>query len=277
MTSWHIRTDLMAAYLDGSLDAASVMSIEAHLSGCGQCRADIPADEVWLANSWAGIEDLVDSPHRTYAERLLVRAGVPDHLVRLVFATPSLGRAWLLAVILVLALAVSAVALSDGNDIALLIFLVTAPVLPLAGVAAAYGRTVDPAYELHAATPFAGYRLLLVRASSVLVAATLLTAVTIPLLPGPPGLSTAWLLPSLMLTLATLVVGTRFPLPVAAGVLAGLWLAVVLATQGVDRFLVFHPSAQLGYGCAALFFCLVLHLRRRHLDPGEFTWRSRSA
>jgi hypothetical protein len=200
---------------------------------------------------------------------------VPDHLARLVLATPSLSRAWLLAVILVLALAVSAVALSDG--VALLIFLVTAPVLPLVGVAVAYGRTVDPAYELHAATPLAGYRLLLVRASSVLVAATALTAAAIPLLPGPPGLSAAWLLPSLMLTLATLVAGSRFPLPIAAAILGGLWLAAVLATQSVDRFLVFQPSAQLGYGCAALILGLVLHLRRRHFDPGEFTWKPQSA
>jgi len=277
MTGWHIRTDLMAAYLDGSLDTVSVMSVEAHLGGCDKCRADVPVDEVWLVNSWAAIEDLVDRPDRSYVERCLVRAGVPDHLARLMLATSALSRAWLMAVILVLALAVSAVTLSDGNGIALLAFLVTAPVLPLAGVAAAYGRTVDPAYELHAATPSAGYRLLLVRASSVLGAATMLTAVAMPLLPGPPGLSSAWLLPSLTLTLATLVAGTRVPLPMAAAVLGVLWLTVVLATQSIDRFLVFQSSAQFGYGCAALIFCLVLHLRRRHLDPGEFTWEAQSA
>jgi multisubunit Na+/H+ antiporter MnhG subunit len=277
MTGWHIRTELMSAYLDGSLDPASVMSVEAHLTGCGQCRSGVPVDEVWLADSWAGIEDVVDRPHRSQVERLLVRAGVPDQLARLVLATPTLCRAWLLAVIGVLALAVGAVALSGGNDVALLIFLVTAPVLPLAGVAAAYGRTVDPAYELHAATPVAGYRLLLVRATAVLVAATLLTGLAIPWLPGPAGLSTAWLLPSLMLTLATLAVGTRFPLPTAAAVLGGLWLTAVLSTQNVDRFLVFQSSAQFGYALAALAFCLVLHRRRRHLDPGESTWESQSA
>jgi hypothetical protein len=277
MTTWHIRADLMAAYLDGSLEASSVRSVEAHVGGCAQCRGGVPVDKVWLASSWAGIEDLVDRPARSLAERCLVRAGMPDQLARLVLATPSLSRAWLLAVVLVLALAVGAVALSDGSSVSLLIFLVAAPVLPLAGVAAAYGRAVDPAYELHAATPLAGYRLLLVRASSVLVAATLLTAVAMPFLPGPPGLSSAWLLPSLMLTLATLVVGTRFPLPVAAAALGGLWLAVVLATQSVERFLVFQQPAQVGYGCAALIFVLVLHLRRRHLDPGESTWESQSA
>ena len=268
MTTWHVDDDLMSGYLGGHLSVARMMSVEAHLVRCARCRAGIPVDEAWLATSWDGIEDLVDQPQRSLVERWLGRV-VPPHLARLLLATPSLSRAWLVAVLLVLAFAVGSAQLSGKDLTVLLVFLAVAPVLPLAGIALAYGPVVDPAYELVAAKPGAGSRLLLVRASAVLIAATLLTGLATPFLPGPLGLSAAWLLPGLMLTVAGLAAGTRFPMPPAAAVLALLWLLAVLVTHGVDSFLVFQRPAQLAYACIAVLLALVVYARRSRLDPGE--------
>ncbi|MFF6905713.1 hypothetical protein ACFY9Q_07225 [Streptomyces sp. NPDC012389] len=60
------------------------------------------------------------------------------------------------------------------------LLLVTAPVLPLAGVALSYGRHADPLYEVVTSTPSGGLRLLLIRAAAVL-------AVSVP---APTGLIT---------------------------------------------------------------------------------------
>jgi hypothetical protein len=270
MTVWHIDDDLMSGYLDGHLSAARVMSVEAHLVNCAPCRARIPADEAWLAASWDQIEDLVDRPRLSPVEWLLGRA-VPPHLARLLLATSSLSRAWLVAVLLVLAFAAAAAQLSGTGRTVLLMFLVTAPVLPLVGIALAYGPVVDPAHELVAATPVAGPRLLFVRTSAVLVAAAVLTGLTTPFLPGPLGLSTAWLLPGLMLSVAGLAAGTRFPMQLAAAGLALLWLLAVLMTHGVDPFLVFKLPAQITYACVAALLALVVYARRHRFDSGERT------
>lgn len=268
MTTWHIDDDLLTGYLDGSLGVARLMSVEAHLMECARCRATIPADEAWLATSWERVEDLVDRPRLSLVERLLGRV-VPPHLARLLLATTSLSRAWLVAVVLVLAFAVGAAQLSDRDLPLLLMFLVVAPVLPLAGVALAYGPVVDPAHELLAATPTAGPRLLLVRSSAVLVVATLLTGLATPFLPGPLGLSAAWLLPALMLTVAALAAGTRVPVPAAAIGLGSLWLLATLVGRVVDPFLIFQRPAQITYAAVAVVLAVVLYARRSRLDPGE--------
>ena len=56
-------------------------------------------------------------------------------------------------------------------------FLVLAPLLPLAGVAAAYGRDVDPTYEIGLAAPMRSFGLLLVRALAVLATTSVMAAV----------------------------------------------------------------------------------------------------
>ena len=47
------------------------------------------------------------------------------------------------------------------------VFLALAPLLPMVGVALAYGPTADPAYEIAAATPYSGVRLLALRTAFV--------------------------------------------------------------------------------------------------------------
>ncbi|TDD80112.1 zf-HC2 domain-containing protein [Actinomadura rubrisoli] len=265
MTTWHVPADLLDRFLEGGLPPAQVMSVEAHLTGCGRCRALVPADEEWLARSWDRIEAAVDRP--PLGERLLAGAGTPPHLARLLLATPGLSRAWLLSLLGVLCFGVGAAHLTGGDPRVLLVFLAVAPVMPLAGIALAYGPAADPAYETHAATPLAGARLLLLRAGAVLTIAVALTGAAAPLLPEPAGPSAAWLLPSLALTLACMVLSTRLPLAAAAGGLSALWVAAVLSTQQLDRFLLFHGAAQAAYGAALPVLLLLLYARRRRLDP----------
>jgi hypothetical protein len=268
VSTWHIPDPLLARYLAGALPVPHVMSIEAHLTACPTCRAAVPVDDTWLAHSWNRIDAALDQP--SWPERALAHLGVPPHLARLLTATPALSRAWLCAVVVVLAFGTTAASLAGDAPGVLLAFLVGAPVLPLAGIALAYGPRVDRAYELHAATPLAGSRLLFLRAGTVLVTAAALTGLAAPFLPGPPGLGAAWLLPALALTLACLAAGTRVAFPVAASGLTLTWIAVVLATQRLDRYLLFDPGAQAGWACAIPLLALVVYARRRRLDPGSY-------
>jgi hypothetical protein len=268
VSAWHIPEDLLARYLRGGLPVPHVMSIEAHLVACAACRAAVPVDDAWLTRSWDGVEAALDRP--PLPERVLARAGVPPYLARVLTATPALSRAWLCAVLVVLAFGTAAANLAGDAPGVLLAFLVGAPVLPLAGIALAYGPMVDPAYESHAATPLAGAPLLFLRSGAVLVTAAALAGVATPFLPGPPGLGAAWLLPALALTLACLAAGTRFPLPTAAIGLSAVWVAVVVATQQVDRYLLFAPGAQVGWAGAVPLLGAVLYARRRLLDPGAY-------
>ncbi|MGW3346448.1 zf-HC2 domain-containing protein [Nonomuraea rubra] len=259
MTNWHIPDDLRERYLAGTLEPAPAMSVEAHLERCASCRAAIPYEPGWLEDSWRRLESrLVPGPRPSPAERVLRHGGVPDHLARLVAATPTMSRAWLVAVVAALAFAV--LAAREAPEL-MPVFLVVAPVLPLAGIALAYGPRVDPAHELMAATPMAGPRLLLARAVAVLVAATGLAAIAAPLLPAPPGLSAAWLLPSLAAGSGCLALSRRLPVPIAAFAVGGLWLAIVgmgLVLSG--PLAAFGPPAQLGYAGVALL--LILRIRK---------------
>ncbi|MFC7584926.1 hypothetical protein ACFQYP_15175 [Nonomuraea antimicrobica] len=151
MTPWHISDDLRERYLGGRLDAALAMSVDAHLGRCAECRAAVPYERDWLEASWQRLETRLIGPRPSLRERLLRYGGVPDHLARLLSATPALSRGWVAAVVAALAFGVLAARQDAGF---LPAFLIGAPVLPLAGIALAYGPRADPAYELLAATPW---------------------------------------------------------------------------------------------------------------------------
>ncbi|GAA3556937.1 hypothetical protein GCM10022419_041890 [Nonomuraea rosea] len=258
MTGWHISDDLRERYLTGTLESALAMSVDAHLGGCAGCRAAIPYEPDWLESSWERLESRLIVPRPGPVERLLRHGGVPGHLARLLTATPTMSRAWPAAVVAALAFAV--LAARQGPDL-VPVFLIMAPVLPLTGIALAYGPRVDPAHELMSATPMAGPPLLLARAAAVLAVATVLAALGSPLLPAPPGLSAAWLLPSLAVTSGCLALSNRLPVPIAALAVGGLWLAIV----GTGRFsggwlAAFGPPAQLGYAVVVLL--LLFRLRK---------------
>jgi len=200
--------------------------VESHLLACAACRGGVApaAPAARLDAIWAQIEEAVDTPRRRPVERALVRLGVHDHTARLLAATPSLTTAWLLSVTASLVFALAA---AQSTPRGVLLFLAVAPVLPVAGVAAAFGRDTDPTYDVALAAPYPSFRLLLLRTAAVLASTVLLVGLAALLLPTAPGLAAAWLLPALALSTATLALSARVPAAAAAGAVVALWLGAL--------------------------------------------------
>ncbi len=248
---WHIDPVVLGRYAGGSLGGSLAASVETHLLGCAPCRSALaPAvDPARLTAVWDEVADRLDAPHRTPVERLLVRLGVAEDTARLVAAAPSLTVSWLSG--LTVALLFALFAAGSGTK-GLLFFLALAPVLPVAGVAVAYGREVDPTYDVGLAAPYSTFRLLLLRSSAVLVATLLLVAVSAVLLPLGGWLAAAWLLPSLALSAATLAVSTRVEPAWAGGLIVVAWLLAVFSTVRVTG------NALAAFGATGQLLCAVL-------------------
>ena len=157
--------------------------VEEHLARAGQdptrygpTAAHTP-DAARLVENLAMIGAELDAPLESRFARLLRRLRVPDLTVPLVTATPGLRRSWLVAVSLAILFALSASANATGtNAERLQFFLTIAPLVPLAGVALAFGRGVDPTYEVVVAAPRDTFRVFLIRAATVLCACLLYTS-----------------------------------------------------------------------------------------------------
>ena len=274
MTSWHIDSELFEDYDGGRLDPSRVMAVDAHLQACLSCRGRVKADFVWLTGNWEAVWETIHTPRRPVVERLLSRAGLPDHRARLLMATPALRRSWLAATAAVLAFAVAAAGAGQiGAHVTTTLFLVFAPILPVFAVATAYGPPADPMYEITGSSPAAGPSLILWRATAVVGVAVAMGMPAAVLLPGPGWFAVAWLLPALFLCAGSLALATVVALPVAAGTLGAIWLlgAGVAATvrSGPVLQLVFGRTAQVGYLLAAVVAVGVVTARRRRFDSGE--------
>jgi hypothetical protein len=286
--AWHAGEDLLTGYATGTIEPVVVWSVEAHLTGCARCRSALSAqvDPQRLARNRSVLLVRAALPDGGRMGRLVRRSGVPDHLLRLLAATPSLRRSWLLSVAGVLAVvAGEAVAVRYGwigNEghvrlagylypEGLAPFLLVAPLLVLAGVAAAFLPMFDPASRLAAAAPFSGFTLLLVRSVSALAAALVPVVAAAFLLPGPGWLPAALLLPSLALSAFALAAATVVG-PRAAVVMAGaLWaLPVLLLAAAHIPLLVVQRNAQ--FVCAAVLCASAVVLLARH-DRFEWGWR----
>jgi hypothetical protein len=154
-----------------------------------------------------------------------------------------------------------------GQD-ANLAFLCVAPLLPLAGIAAAYGPGIDPTYEIGLAAPLHSFRLLLLRAASVLGTAILLAAVASLALPQLGPGTAAWLLPSLALTAASLALATTVEPLRAIGITAAAWVIAVAVTvpPPAPSSLLFAVAGQVAFAALALIGAAVLLLRRGRFE-----------
>jgi hypothetical protein len=281
----HPGRDLLASYATGAAGAA-VWSVEAHLGACGPCRSAVSAhaDPEQLARNKSVLFVRAALPEGGRVRGLLCRRGFPDHLLRLIGATPSLRRPWLLSVIGVLAIVTGEAAsaahgrIGNGavlgpavslNAETLAPFLLLGPLLVLAGVAAAFLPMFDPAYRLAVAAPISGVTLVLARAVSALVAALILVVAAAFLVPGPGWLPVGLLLPSLALCTFALAAATALDARTAAVAAGALWAlpAMVLTADHLPLLLV-ERRAQLA--CLALFVAaaLVLLARRNRFDWG---------
>jgi hypothetical protein len=261
-TEWHADGAIVSRYARGELDEAGAFSLEAHLLACGRCRELLSplVERGGIERMWTEIEETVDAPRPGPVERLLLRLGIPDHVSRLLAATPSLRLSWLGAIAVALGFAALA---AHGDHVGLVMFLVMAPLIPVAGVATAFGPGVDPTHEVGMAAPFPSFRLLLLRSTSVLVASVVLIGLAALALPALDWTAVAWLLPAFALTLVTLAFSTvAEPLPSAAGVAVG-WVVGVAAVGHVtgDGVAAFHATGQLL--CLAMVAVAGLVLARR--------------
>ena len=274
-TTWHADEELLARYAAGEIDDARAYSLEAHLLTCESCREALAgsADRVELDRMWAEVADALDAPGPGVVERGLLRLGLREHIARLLAATPSLRLSWFAAEAVALAFAVVATNAAQGGrreDIALLLFLVVAALLPVAGVAAAYGPGVDPTYEVGLAAPMRSFRLLLIRAAAVLGTSIVVASVAALALPGLNWTAGAWLLPSLGLTIATLALSTYVRPLVACGAVTFLWMliAIVATYDRTDRLVVFRGGGQLVFLVVIAVSAWVLAQRRFAFEQG---------
>lgn len=271
MSDWHVPDELMVAFSTdpGGVGAATAASIEQHLTACRSCQAGLarlsPRSE--LDAIWAEVQDGVDRAEVGFTERLLRRLRVESGLARLLAATPALRAGAVAAVGLIVALVVI---VSRATDLGVA-FLVVAPVVPTALVAASFAPGADPAGECGLAAPVFGFGLVIRRAVAVEVVALLILSVGSLFVPIDGLRALGWLLPALALSLGTLAANLRWPAPQAAAGLTIAWGAVLvlayIAEGGRDlaESAVFGPSGQLVVGLFAAGACGVMIMNRQLL------------
>jgi putative zinc finger protein len=251
-TTWHADPDVLSRYAAETLDDVRAASLEAHLLTCERCReALVPLTaNADLDDIWRGIETALDAPRPGIVEWLLLHVGVGDDVARLLAATTSLRLSWLLAEAFALgtaALAAHAAAGTVRATATLFVFLALAALVPVVGVAAAFGPGVDPSYEIGIAAPMRSDRLLFIRAAAVLGASLAIAGIAALVLPGTGWTLALWLAPALGLSLATLALATVLR-PISAALTVGLaWvvLAAVTAATSADPMTVFRAGGQL--------------------------------
>jgi hypothetical protein len=248
MTGWHLDPEAVRRYAQGAAPPDLAASAEAHLMKCAACRQVVSyyVDSRRVEAIWHEVADRVDAPRRSWPERMLTRLGVGEATARLVVATPTLRAPWLLAVVGVLALAAWA---AQVDERLLQLFLVVAPLGPLAGVAVAFAGGLDPTREIGLAAPYSGLRLLLIRTAAVLAVTGPIVAAVGLALPGSNWLAAAWLLPTAGLTCAALALTARMTPVVAVSAVAVAWVLVTAPITLAGRL-------DVAFGFGAQFFWL---------------------
>ncbi|SEE36453.1 hypothetical protein [Jiangella alba] len=212
--SWHLPETTLRAYTAGRTGDADAWSVEAHLVECERCRHAVGD---------AGTDAIVRAarPVALPPQGRVRRAGRWRRAVMLTASGPAARTAWVVAVVVVLVLAVMMDTTWESRGFAWLTLV--APLLPVAGVATAYGSGLDEPGEVIASTPAGGLRLLLWRTLAVL-AVSVPAALVAGVWAGSPAV---WLLPALGLTALTLAAGAVAGLAPAAVAVGLGWAAVV--------------------------------------------------
>lgn len=279
-TTWHAAPDLLDRYARGDIDHARACSLEAHLLECAQCRQAVgpSVDAGRLDSSWNAVVAALDAPRPGSLERLLVRLGVREHTARLLAATPALRLSWLAGVALALGFAVAA-AHGGRGERSLLLFLLVAPLLPVAGVAAAFTRGLDPTYDLTLAAPLPAFHLLLIRSAAVLGTTVAVAALAALGLPDMGWIVAGWLVPAVALTVVSLALATFVAPVTAASTVAAVWVGGVLGGEalgdgslraafrpGPISSVAFSPSGQLALVAVAALAVLVVTSRHDRFE-----------
>ena len=245
----HPSPAVIARYADpgADLDEVTVWSVEVHLEDCASCRArvgDGTADDGrdLLARIAAGVD-------------LGIAAGPAPARRRRWSAARNRWLVWHLVPWLAMTVAVLACAVLLQAAEPLLPSLVTllAPVAPLPGVAIAWSRRHDPAWELIAGTPAAGLAMLLRRTAAVLIVVVPALALASTRTGVPLALT---LLPCLAFTAATIALGAFVGVLRAAVGLGAAWVLAVV----VPAVATAHLPAVLRPGTSGVWALLTLAL-----------------
>ncbi|WP_344412255.1 zf-HC2 domain-containing protein [Amycolatopsis minnesotensis] len=265
----HVSEVLIERYALGQqVSPEAEWAVEAHLEGCALCRAklaevvrsDAPAVSAVVDSVWSRVDSLVDSSVDAEVARRPKALGHNRFAAWLSTWAPPAMVPWVGMSVLVTAIAL----LCDltgafGFDRPSMLLLLS-PVLPLFGVAAAWTRGLDPAWELVAPTPRSGLYLVLRRTLSVLVV-VLPALVVAGLIAGTsPALG---LVPCLAFTAGTLALGGFVGVTRASIALGGLWCLFVVGPALVRTRLpaAFEPWAMPIWGAVAVLAAAALVMR----------------
>ncbi|MDX3385348.1 hypothetical protein PV682_28315 [Streptomyces niveiscabiei] len=257
----HPPDEVLRHYASGALAAGPRHRIEPHLDRCAHCRTRLAdfTDTRSLERIWQRLDHAIDLPSPARWERLLLAIRVPDHVARLLVATPALRASWLCGTAVTLLFAVLSARLVQPGG-APLTFLAIAPLLPAAGVAGSLARRFDPAYELGQVAAPSAFRLVLLRACAVLAVTTVLTASVSFALPHLSYVAFGWLLPSALLTVLSLLLLPRIGAVPAAGATGAAWVGAVAFTH--HSVVLFSPAGQ-GALAVLLLTALLMLVRLR--------------
>jgi hypothetical protein len=272
MTAWHASGAALQGWVDGTCGSVVGASVEQHVVHCSECQTRV-ADLVPAASMVAGWEAVlaaVETPPPTPAERFLLRTGLTPADTVIIASAPRILLAWFTGLVCVLGFTFVAKDVG-GQDGMLVAFLLPAPLLPVIGVALAYGPGADPAYETVLATPYRMFRLVLLRSATVLaVALPLIVAVGL-LLPISTTAAVAWLLPAAGFVVAVLVVSAWVNPEYAAAAIAAAWVgAVAWSVRDGDPLAVVAPLSMLGYAVLLAAAGVILAGRLLSASP---SWR----
>jgi len=238
----HPELAVIARYAGGDgLDDATVWSVEVHLETCADCRARLAGSAE--ASTRVLLQRVADG-----LERGIAAGPAPARRARRWSAPHRRWLVWALLPWLTMTVAVLACAAALESLWPSLpsLVLLLAPVAPLPGVAVAWSRRSDPAWELIAGTPASGVVMLLRRTAGVL-------AVVVPVLAlagAGAGVSLALALaPCLAFAAGSIALGAFVGVRRAAVGLAGLWLFAVVAPSlmAVHLPVVLRPGSAGGW------------------------------
>ncbi len=271
MTDWHASDEALLSWVDGTAGPLTGASVEQHVGRCERCRGVVaslvPADDV--PGSWESILEAVELEPPSLGVRLMTRVGVGPADRAVVDTAPMLRIGWVVGVCVVLGFAVVASLLVDDGGLAP--FLALAPLVPVAGVAVAYGPSADPSYEAVLVAPYPMSRLVLLRTVAVLATSLPLLVLGGLLLPFSSTAAVAWLVPAAGCTVVVLAASSWVD-PEYAAVVTGLgWVvAVAWASRQGDPLLVVAPLAMAGYALVLVTGLMVLGSRLLRARP---SWR----
>jgi len=261
--AWHLDEATLRAYVEGHPLNVVGASVEAHIVVCPTCRVRLgelmPHEAVDRA--WSAIRAHVESPRRSIPERLIRWFGISVETARILVAVPAFRGAWLLGLFTVTLFA--GLAALFAGDYGLALFLIVAPLAPVAGVAASFGGDADPCHELVTVTPYSAVRVLLLRTAGVLATSLPITLLAGLALPGPAWVGVAWLPPAAAGVTLTLLLAPVFGSTVPAAALAACWsAAVVFASRVSDPIEVVEPTMQLVFAVLTLAAVAALAVRQ---------------